>query len=111
MRLGCALGSLRRSDEMPPLTSVARIPRRFLCIFVRLLPPSPSTAKIERKRKRRGCARAQNNYMALWHIAQWNTIIYISMPRALYKDEHQRIVERLKEARLGTGLGQGEGAG
>ena len=30
------------------------------------------------------------------------------MPRALYKDEHQRIVERLKEARLGTGLGQVE---
>lgn len=28
------------------------------------------------------------------------------MPRDLYKDEHQKIVDRLKEARLATGLGQ-----
>ena len=45
--------------------------------------------------------------MAIWHITQWN-IIYQSMPRAICKDEHQKIVERLKEARLESGLGQVE---
>lgn len=30
------------------------------------------------------------------------------MPRAIYKEEHQKIVERLKEARLSAGLGQVE---
>lgn len=30
------------------------------------------------------------------------------MPRAIYKDEHQKIVQRLKEARIGAGLGQVE---
>lgn len=31
-----------------------------------------------------------------------------NMPRALYEDEHQKIVERLKQARLESGLGQVE---
>lgn len=30
------------------------------------------------------------------------------MPRAIYREEHQKIVERLKEARLASGLGQVE---
>lgn len=30
------------------------------------------------------------------------------MPRSIYKDEHQKIVERLKQARLDAGLGQVE---
>lgn len=30
------------------------------------------------------------------------------MPRSIYKEEHQKIVERLKEARLAAGLGQVE---
>lgn len=30
------------------------------------------------------------------------------MPRAIYKDEHQKIVQRLKEARIEAGLGQVE---
>lgn len=30
------------------------------------------------------------------------------MPRALYKDEHRKIVERLKQARLEAGFGQVE---
>lgn len=30
------------------------------------------------------------------------------MPRAIYKDEHKKIVERLKKARLESGLGQVE---
>jgi len=28
------------------------------------------------------------------------------MPRAIYQDDHKKIVERLKQARLETGLGQ-----
>ncbi len=31
-----------------------------------------------------------------------------NMPRGLYQDEHQKIVERLKQARLDAGLGQVE---
>jgi transcriptional regulator with XRE-family HTH domain len=34
-------------------------------------------------------------------------MLYI-MPRAIYKDEHQKIVQRLKEARIEAGLGQVE---
>lgn len=30
------------------------------------------------------------------------------MPKAIYKEEHKKIVERLKEARLAAGLGQVE---
>jgi transcriptional regulator with XRE-family HTH domain len=30
------------------------------------------------------------------------------MPRAIYKDEHQKIVQSLKEARIEAGLGQVE---
>lgn len=30
------------------------------------------------------------------------------MPRSIYKDEHQKIIERLKQARLDAGLGQVE---
>ena len=30
------------------------------------------------------------------------------MPRAIYKEEHQKIVEHLKMARLGAGLDQAE---
>lgn len=45
--------------------------------------------------------------MAIWHITQWNIMLYI-MPRAIYKDEHQKIVQRLKEARIEAGLGQVE---
>ena len=52
-----------------------------------------------------GCFAAQN--MALWHIPQWNTTIK-NMPRSIYKEEHKKIVERLKEARLDAGLGQVE---
>jgi DNA-binding XRE family transcriptional regulator len=44
-------------------------------------------------------------YMAVWHITQWN-IIYQYMPRAIYKEEHQKIVERLKKARVEAGLDQ-----
>ena len=34
--------------------------------------------------------------------------IVVPMPRALYQDEHMKIVERLKQARLDAGLGQVE---
>ncbi len=45
--------------------------------------------------------------MALWHITQWN-ILCKHMPRAIYNEEHQKIVERLKQARIESGLGQVE---
>ena len=32
------------------------------------------------------------------------------MPRAIYQDDHKKIVERLKQARLEAGLGQIEAA-
>jgi DNA-binding XRE family transcriptional regulator len=35
-------------------------------------------------------------------------LIYKHMPRALYKEEHQKIVERLKKARIEAGLDQVE---
>lgn len=43
--------------------------------------------------------------MAVWHITQWN-IRYQYMPRTIYKEKHQKIVERLKKARVEAGLGQ-----
>jgi transcriptional regulator with XRE-family HTH domain len=45
--------------------------------------------------------------MAIWNITQWNTIL-TSMPRAIYTKEHNEIVERLKKARIESGLGQVE---
>ena len=45
--------------------------------------------------------------MAVWHITQWN-IRYQYMPRAIYKEEHQKIVEHLKKARVEAGLDQVE---
>lgn len=45
--------------------------------------------------------------MAVWNIAQWNNIIQL-MPRTIYSNEHNIIVERLKKARFEAGLGQVE---
>ena len=46
--------------------------------------------------------------MAIWNNTQWNTILRNIMPRATYTKDHNVIVERLKKARLESGLGQVE---
>ena len=46
--------------------------------------------------------------MAIWNITQWNTILALQMPRAIYTKEHNEIVQRLKKARIEAGLGQVE---
>ena len=43
--------------------------------------------------------------MAIWNNTQWNIIIS-NMPRAIYQDDHNKIAERLKQARIESGLGQ-----
>ncbi len=45
------------------------------------------------------------HYMAIWNKTQWNINMFF-MPRAIFQDDHKKIVERLKQARLEAGLGQ-----
>ena len=46
--------------------------------------------------------------MAVWNNTQWNIILTMLMPRAIYTKDHNAIVERLKKARFESGLGQVE---
>ena len=71
MHLGCALGSLRRSDETPALTSVAAALRRFLCIFVRLLPrPLRRKAKMMEKETARSAIEIYHNIVILNNMSK-----------------------------------------